>query len=109
MNSFFVTTEENWAALEYTLRIRRNLESSLRPVEILGIKASPKSWQSYEDFQKELKQKRQNLKKENKRLWENLALKNKVAVKKKIEELKKIEIELWAKCRPDLYPLETAI
>lgn len=106
MNSFYITAEGNWAALRNNLVLRRNLESSLRPVENLGTKSSPKSWQSYEEFQKELKQKRKDLKRENKELWQNLGLKTKLKVQKKIEELKQIETRLWAKCRPDLYPLE---
>ncbi len=106
MNSFYITTKENWAILAETLKTRRHLEASLRPVENLGILSSPKSWQSYEDFKKELEQKRKDLKREYKELWQRLGLKTKLKVQKKIAELKQIETRLWAKCRPDLYPLE---
>ena len=92
-----------WQSLEQTLRNRRHLEQSLNPVEMLGIHASPKSWQNPESFQKELKEKRIARKKENKQLWKDNGLKNEKAVRDRIEELKQQEKILWSECRPDLY------
>jgi hypothetical protein len=91
----------NFEKLARVLKLRRNLQSSLTPPEIIGQNAKPNSWESDKNFKERINDSRKRHRKESRELQLSLRLKSPKQVKMKIEELKKQENELWTICRPD--------
>lgn len=94
-----------WSKLRVTLETRRQLETALFPVEKIGSKASPGRWQSHAAFVQHLKERREEHRRWNVNLFASLGLKSAEQARAKVRELKTLETQLWALCRPDLYPL----
>jgi len=93
-----------WSRLAAVLRLRRNLESALTPADQIGSRDFPAPYETHAAFESRRKEIRQRHRGDSLRLREAHGLKSDAAVRRKVEALREQEAELWAACRPDLYP-----
>lgn len=82
------------AELALTLKLRRNLQSSLR-VNDIGKTAVRAFYQSEGDFRQQIKDSCQRAKKEASDLWDLLGIVNKKQCENKIQQLREFEYDLW--------------
>lgn len=94
-----------WVTLSATLMLRRRLEACQRPVEDIGKLASPSSGESYEVFKARIQAKHVEERRERAALKERHDIRTAKDLERKLTSLRAAETQLWALCRPDLYPL----
>ena len=94
-----------WATLRETLQLRRHLQPTRIPVEQLGMWCSPNFGESHQAFQARIKERRAERRREHAELKERHGIRTDADLERKLTELREEERQLWAVCRPDLYPL----
>ena len=94
-----------WAKLSETLTLRRRLEACKFPIAKLGSLASPRSGESHQTFMVRIQARRAAMRRENAELKERHGIRTDADLERKLTELREEERQLWAVCRPDLYPL----
>jgi hypothetical protein len=96
----------SWATLRETLTLRRRLEACKFPIEKLGSLASPRSGESHQAFTVRIQERRAETRRENAELKERHGIRTDADLERNLTELREEERQLWAVCRPDLYPLQ---
>ena len=88
------TRDNIFSELAANLKLRRNLESALRPSEQIGIRCVPNQWESTEAFNARIKESRTRHARESLNLLQSHKLDTTTAATK-IAELRGVEALLW--------------